>query len=151
MSEILMAILLVYSTSRISHGQKVCRKLKMVAILKIFKYLILLQFRLRYEKIVQNYAKNIFQGDDVIGYVIGWPESCPLYLCLGEVVSGRNRLSGLYMPTSQQITRQDRRSKVKVTGLLGDLGTYYGNLNLVSLSVCKIGITNEMILRQNMA
>ena len=65
--------------------------------------------------------KNIFHGD----------ERCPLYLCLREVVSGRNRLSGLYIPTFQQITRQDRRSKVKVTGLLGDLGTYYGNPNLV--------------------
>ena len=34
MSEMLMAIFLVYSTS----GKKVCRELKMVAILKILKY-----------------------------------------------------------------------------------------------------------------
>ena len=56
--------------------------------------------------------KNIFHGDDVIDDVIGWPESCPLYSCLGEARSGsklqglcpvstceyRNRLSRLYMP-----------------------------------------------------
>ena len=34
----LMAIFLVYSTSGITSGEKVCRKLKMVAIEKKFKY-----------------------------------------------------------------------------------------------------------------
>ena len=38
MSEMLMAIFLVYSTSGITSGKKVCRDLKMVAILKILKY-----------------------------------------------------------------------------------------------------------------
>ena len=38
MSEMLMAIFLVYSPSSITHGKKVCRKLIMAAILKIFKY-----------------------------------------------------------------------------------------------------------------
>ena len=38
MSEMLMAIFLVYSTSAITSGKKVCRELKMAAILKIFKY-----------------------------------------------------------------------------------------------------------------
>ena len=38
MSEMLMAIFLVYSTSGITIGKKVCRELKMAAILKIFKY-----------------------------------------------------------------------------------------------------------------
>ena len=38
MSEMLMAIFLVYSTSGITSGKKVCRELKMVAILKILKY-----------------------------------------------------------------------------------------------------------------
>ena len=38
MSEMLMAIFLVYSTSGITSGKKVCRELKMAAILKIFKY-----------------------------------------------------------------------------------------------------------------
>ena len=56
MSEMLMAIFLVYSTS----GKKVCRELKMAAILKIFKYQTRLQFDLRYEKIVPNYAQKSF-------------------------------------------------------------------------------------------
>ena len=38
MSEILMAIFLVYSTSSITYGKKVSRELKMAAILKFFKY-----------------------------------------------------------------------------------------------------------------
>ena len=39
MSEMLMAIFLVYSTSGIISGKKFCRELKMAAISKIFKYL----------------------------------------------------------------------------------------------------------------
>ena len=38
MSEMLMAIFLVYSTSGITSVKKVCRELKMAAILKILKY-----------------------------------------------------------------------------------------------------------------
>ena len=58
MSEMLMAIFLVYSTSGIISGKKVCRELKMAAILK---YLTQLQSDLRYEKIIPNFApKNIF-------------------------------------------------------------------------------------------
>ena len=38
MSEMLIAIFLVYSTSGITSGKKVCRELKMAAILKILKY-----------------------------------------------------------------------------------------------------------------
>ena len=38
MSEMLMAIFLVYSTSGITSGKKVCRELKMAAILKKLKY-----------------------------------------------------------------------------------------------------------------
>ena len=55
-----MAIFLVYSTSGIASGKKVCRELKMAAILKILKYETQLQFDLRYEKIVPNYAKKVF-------------------------------------------------------------------------------------------
>ena len=58
MSEMLMAIFLVYSPSVITSGKKVCRGLKMAAILKIFKYETQLQFDLRYENIVPNYAKK---------------------------------------------------------------------------------------------
>ena len=38
MSEMLMAVTLVYSTSGITSGKKVCSELKMAAILKILKY-----------------------------------------------------------------------------------------------------------------
>ena len=38
MSEMLMAIILVDSTSGTTSGKKVCRELKMAANLKIFKY-----------------------------------------------------------------------------------------------------------------
>ena len=38
MSEMPMAIFVVYSTSGITSGKKVCRELKMGAILKILKY-----------------------------------------------------------------------------------------------------------------
>ena len=38
MLNMLMAIFLVYSTSGITSGKKVCRELKMAAILKILKY-----------------------------------------------------------------------------------------------------------------
>ena len=59
MSEMLMAIFLVYSPSGITSGKKVCRELKMAVILKILKYETQLQFDLRYENIVPNYAKKI--------------------------------------------------------------------------------------------
>ena len=58
MSEMLMAIFLVYSTSGITSGKKVCREFKMAANLKNLKYLTQLQFDLRYEKIVPKYAKK---------------------------------------------------------------------------------------------
>ena len=60
MSEMLMAIFLVYSTSGITSGKKVCRELKMAAILKILKYWTQLQFHLRYDRIVPNHAKRVF-------------------------------------------------------------------------------------------
>ena len=47
--------------------------------------------------------KKFFHGDDVIDDVTGWPQSFPLYSCLGEVGSGgklqyHNCRSRLYMP-----------------------------------------------------
>ena len=58
MSEMLMAIFLVHSTSGITSGKKVCPELKMAAILKILKYWTQLQFDIRYENIVPNSAKE---------------------------------------------------------------------------------------------
>ena len=72
----LMAIFLVYSTYGIISGKKVCRELKMAAILKILKYLTQLQSDLKYEKIVPNLAKKkFFHDDDVINDVTGWPRT----------------------------------------------------------------------------
>ena len=72
-----MTIFLVDSTSGITSDKKVCRELKMAAILKILKYQTQLQFELRYEKIIPNYAKKIFHDDDVIADVTGLPQSRP--------------------------------------------------------------------------
>ena len=59
MSEMLMAIVLVYWTSGITSDKKVCRELEMAAILKIVNYWTQFQFDLRYEKIVPNYAQKV--------------------------------------------------------------------------------------------
>ena len=85
----------------------------MAAIVKMLIYYTQLQSDLRYEKIVPNYVKkSFFHGDGIIDDVTGWPQSFPLYSCLGEVGSGsklqgqclvnkckyHNYLSRLYMP-----------------------------------------------------
>ena len=63
-------------------------------------------------RLYQIMQKKYFYGDDVIDDVTGWPQSFPLYSCLGEVGSGsklqgqclvnkckyHNCLSMLYMP-----------------------------------------------------
>ena len=58
MSEMFMAIFLVYSFAGITSGKKKFVELKMAAILKILKYQTQFQFDLRYEKIVPNYTKK---------------------------------------------------------------------------------------------
>ena len=79
-----MTIYLAYSTSAITSGKKVCRELKMVAILKILKYQTQLQFEMTsdMEKSFQ-IMPIFFHGDDIFD-VTGWPQSFPLYSCLGE-------------------------------------------------------------------
>ena len=82
------AHLLVYSTSGITSVEKVCRELKMAAILKILKYQTQLQFDLRYEKVVPNYAmKSIFHDDDVTDDVTGWLKVGPLYSFINEITT----------------------------------------------------------------
>ena len=88
MSEMLMAIFLVYATSGITSGKKIYRGLKKAAILKIMKYLTQLQFDLRYEKIVPNCAtKKYFYDDDVTDDVTGWPLIGPLYSFINEIIT----------------------------------------------------------------
>ena len=59
MSEMLMAIFLVYSTSGITSRKKLCRELKMATILKTLKNKTQREFSLRYIKIGPNYAKKV--------------------------------------------------------------------------------------------
>ena len=80
--------------------------------------------------------KNV-HGDDVIDHVTGWPQSFPLYSCLGEIGSG-SKLQGSSINANIAIvflvytcqkkismnnTSRGCRSNVNVIGLLGDRGT----------------------------
>ena len=88
MSEILMAIFLVHSTSGITSGKKVCRELKIAAILNILKYKTQLQFDLRYEKIVPNYAKkSIFMMMTSSMTSQGGLKVVPLYSIINEITT----------------------------------------------------------------
>ena len=94
-SDMLMPILLVYSTSGIPSGKKVCCNLKMAYIFKIMKYYTQLQFELRYEKIAPNCAKNCFHGDDLIVDVTGWPQTRPskfLYTWINNIFKAINMI-----------------------------------------------------------
>ena len=88
MSEMLMAIFLVYSTSGITSGKKVCRELKMAAILKILKYQTQFQFDLRYEKIISNFAKkSIFMMMTSSLTSQGYLKVGPLYSFINEITT----------------------------------------------------------------
>ena len=88
MSEMLMAIFLVYSTSGITSGKKVCRELKMAAILKILKYQTQFQFDLRYEKIISNFAKkSIFMMKTSSLTSQGYLKVGPLYSFINEITT----------------------------------------------------------------
>ena len=87
-----MAIFLVYSTSGITSGKKVCRELKMAAILKILKYQTQLQFDLRYEKIIPNYAKKSF-------FMMLTSQG---YLKVGPIYSFINAITTLFVITEKR-------------------------------------------------
>ena len=88
MSEMLMAIFLVYSPSGITSGKKGCHELKMAAILKILKYETQLQFHLRYENIVPNYAKrSIFMMMTSSMTSQGRLKFSPLYSLIYEITT----------------------------------------------------------------
>ena len=83
----------------------------MAAILKILNIKHSFNLTSDMKKKIPNYA-NVFHGDDIIDDITGWPQSFPLYSCLGEIGSGsklqgqclvnkykyRNRHARLYMP-----------------------------------------------------
>ena len=85
MSEMLMAIFLVYSTSVITSGKNFYRDFEMLNTASILH-----QIWKGRPKLCQ---KSIFHDDDVIDDVTGWPQSFPLYSCL-EVVGSGNKLQG---------------------------------------------------------
>ena len=88
LSEMLMAIFLVYSTSGITSDKKVCRELKMAAILKILKYSTQLQFDFRYEKIAPDYAKKgIFMMMTSSMTSQGGLKVDPLYSFINEITT----------------------------------------------------------------
>ena len=109
MSEMLMAIFLVYSASGITSGKKVCRAQNGGHFEILNTASIWPQIWKDRPKLCQ---KKFFYGDDVIDDVTGWPRSFSLCSCLGEVCSGsklqgqclvnkcqyHNCLSRLYMP-----------------------------------------------------
>ena len=140
MSDMLLAIFLVYYPSGITSGKKFCRELKMAAILKILKYQTQLQFDLRYENIVPNYAKKSFfmvmtssmtsKGRLKVSLYIHVKERvAPGANCKGNVSSINANIIIVFLGyTCQKMialnyTFRDCRSKVNITGLLGDLGT----------------------------
>ena len=128
MSEMLMAI---------TFGKKKFVGLKMAAILKNLKYETQLQFDLRYEKIVPNYANKVFYGDDVIDDVTGWPQSFSLYSCLREVGSGSKLLGQCLVNKCQyHNSHSKRRSQwitlFKIAGQRSTSQAYWVTLALIS-------------------
>ena len=132
--------LFTYSTSGITSGEKVCCELKMTAILKILIYWTKLQSDLRYEKIVPNYVKKVFvmvmassmtsQGGLKVSLYIHVKERlAPGASCKGNVSSINANIIIIFLGYTRQNTIsmnntfRDCRSKVNITGLVGDLGT----------------------------
>ena len=77
MSEMLMAIFLVYSTSGITSGKNVYRELKMAAILKIWNIKHSFNLTSDMKRSSHIFSKMYFHDDDVIDGVTGWPQSRP--------------------------------------------------------------------------
>ena len=111
MSEMPMAIFLVYSASGITSGKKVCRA-QNGGHFENFEILNRASIWPQIWKDRPKLCPKKCYGDDVIDDVTGWPQSFSLYSCLGEVGSGsklqgqclvnkcqyHNCLSRLYMP-----------------------------------------------------
>ena len=161
-----MVIFLVYSTSGITSGKK-----KFVASSKwrpFWKFWnIKHSFNLTSDmkKKHPNLIAIFFHGDDIIYDVTGWAQSFPLYSCLGEVGSG-SKLHGQclvnkckYLIVFLDYTCQktismnnifrDCRSKVNVTGLLGDLGPIGWLCNWKCKFSCRISSNIANYLKYN--
>ena len=77
MSEMRLAIFLVYSTSGISCGKKVCRKLKWRPFWKFCNIKHSFNLTSDMKRSSQIMPKKYFDDDDVIDDVTGWPQSRP--------------------------------------------------------------------------
>ena len=112
MSEMLMAIFLVYSTSGITSGKKSLWSSKWQPFWKFLNIRHSFNLTSDMKRSSQIMQKKVFYSDDLIDDVTGWPQSLSLYSCLGEVGTGsklqgqclvnkcqyHNCLSRLYMP-----------------------------------------------------
>ena len=112
MSEMLMAIFLVYSTSGITSSKKSLSGSKWRPFRKFWNIKHSFNLTSDMKRSSQIMPKKVFYCDDVIDDVTGWPQCFSLYSCLGEVGSGsklqgqcpvnkcqyHNCLSRLYMP-----------------------------------------------------
>ena len=87
MSEMLMAIFLVYSTSGITSGKKSLLGSKWRPFWKFWNIKYSFNLTSDMKRSSQIMPKKVFYGDDVIDDVTGWPQSFSLYSCLGEVGS----------------------------------------------------------------
>ena len=77
MSEMLMAIFLVYSTSGITSGKNVSRELKKAAILKMWNIKHSFNLTSDMKRSSHIFPKMYFHDDDVIDGVTGWPQIRP--------------------------------------------------------------------------
>ena len=140
MSEMLMAIFLVYSTSGITSGKKGLSGSKWRPVWKFRNIKHSFNLTSDMKRSSQIVPKKNVYGDDVVDDVTGWPQSFSLYSCLGEVGSGSKYCKGNVSSINANIiivflgytcqktipmnyTFRDCRSNVNITGLLGDLGT----------------------------
>ena len=111
MSGMLVAFILVYSTSGITSRKNICRA-QNGGHFENFEILNRASIWPQIGKDRPKLCKKVFYGDDVIDDVTGWPQSFSLYSCLAEVGPGsklqgqclvnkcqyHNCLSRLYMP-----------------------------------------------------
>ena len=93
MSEMLMAIFLVYSTSGITSGKKSLSSSKWQPFWKFWNIRHSFNLTSDMKRSSQIMQKKFFYSDDLTDDVTGWPQSLSLYSCSGEVGTG-SKLQG---------------------------------------------------------
>ena len=130
-----MTIFLVYSTSGITSGKKVCRELNMATILKNFNSFNLTSDMKKKQKTSQIMQKNVSMvmtssmtsqgGLKVSLYIHVLEKLAPVASCKGNVSSINANIVIVFLDYTCQktISMNNTFREVNVTGLLGDLGT----------------------------